>query len=106
MPNSEIIADMPLCFNCGHDKTITQEAWEKTHTGEDLSLFASAQKSGIPLTAQSMNATLAMPFVKTLIIHEDFCAKCGAPRAIRAEIMTLPTSDIKKMTQQLKRPQT
>ncbi len=105
MAENIIVVDIPICQNCGHDQTITQKAWEDTHEGEDLNIFTSFRKSGVPLTAQSRQGTLAMPFVKVLVFHEDFCAKCGMLRATRAEIQTVSTSQVQTIMQQSQQPQ-
>lgn len=101
IPETKIVADIPKCPNCGHDETITQKAWAETHSGEDLNLFCSFRKNAVPLTAQSPQGTLAMPFVKVLLIHEDYCANCGTLWAIRGEVATVSTTDVKKMIQQI-----
>lgn len=103
MAGNEIITDAPICQNCGHNETVTQKAWRLTHEGEDLNLFASANKEMIPLTAQSRAGTLAMPFVKMLMIHTDYCDKCGTKRATRAEIHTISTADVEKMMKEMQR---
>lgn len=101
MAENKVITDIPICSNCGHDETVIQKAWRLTHEGEDLNLFASANKEMIPLTAQGVVGTLAMPFVKLLMTHKDYCDKCGIERMTRAEIHIVSTADVAKIMKEM-----
>lgn len=90
MPDEDILLDVPFCWNCGHDETITQKSWKMIYPDDEEIPFTSAVKDMIPMTAYSPEIMMSLPSVPGIILHTDYCAKCGAPRATRCVRTFIP----------------
>ena len=97
MVDENIIVDIPKCWNCGHDETVSQKAWKFANPEDKDPPFTSANKAIVPLTASSTAVMMSLPSVPGAMIHTDHCAKCGAPRATRAEKTSIPGEVFRQM---------
>ncbi len=86
----EVILEIPLCWNCGHDKTVTQVAWDYVYPDDEEKPFVSCQKLSLPMTAYTPAMMMSLPSVPGATIHTDYCAKCGAQRVTMVEKVSIP----------------
>ncbi len=88
----KILVDYPKCPWCGHNQTLTQKAWLELHgNDEKKDMFVSFNKMVAVLTDTPPQFGVTLPTAPGLLVHQDFCAKCGRLWTTRAELKNLPT---------------
>lgn len=97
MAETHIIVDIPTCYSCGYDKTVSQVAWHDLHPDDEDPPFTSCEKKVAPLTKQTPQVMMTLLTVPGALLHLDYCGKCGAPRMIRAERFSIPASVFQAM---------
>jgi hypothetical protein len=82
---SKIIADFPVCPQCGSKEKISAMAVAPL---KDVKKIAEDSFSHLKMeTAPLQQPKMAGVMVPTVVTHYDVCGSCGLPRCTRAEIV-------------------